>query len=726
MINSGFTVRTQDVRSLDVEIKLSDPRLQAYADENKANVAALISAWAVLLSDSPFDQSMNTRKYAKLFIAFQQWLLRDITSAVDHLSRLADELVRGPEQSPTGSLKGPWLPKMSKLPIFREYRHWYTSGDERVFKYILTFLHFGKKMEIEDEQLKQTAFRRWQSVEEELSVCTTPGFASHLKEIFLGAGITFQWSTMGPRFGPGAVSERGVRGRQRKCNNLRTTPSLNRALFRWALSCAPSGEGGDTGLHDSRGQISEPGAVLASRGQGHGGFTSPVAGFPGEILGILYDRGEEESSEVSRLMFVKKNYKTARSICMEPNSVMFIQQAVKTVLEDGIRNSVLHDFIDIRDQSKNQRAAKYGSEFKTRDTIDLSDASDRVRVDVVKAIFDGELLEYLLDTRTSKVLLPDGRTVQVHKFAPMGSALCFPVQSIVFALVCVYAAMLFRRGLDGEAELEGDDPYLKNAKAFMRKQFGTGGSVDQFEPLNVYGDDICVDTRLTPIVVRLLTRLGLMVNTQKSYVGNKCYRESCGKQYLDGDDVSSMYWRPKSFGTVLNEKSFASLCSIANNAGQWGYKRLRSYVIHLIRQSRTADGFYGQPLFSDTGLEACSIMSAAPDLNSHLKTRRYTPELSEKFHRLLELGKIDKLPSFIAYQRDEVRSMVVKGSKRRTPIPDSVDGTCEYNSPLEAYLYMQWVSQSYHRTGSLNLNDSGSSDRIDVLGSTLGWRWTPA
>jgi hypothetical protein len=74
-------------------------------------------------------------------------------------------------------------------------------------------------------------------------------------------------------------------------------------------------------------------------------------------------------------------------------------------------------------------------------TLDLKDASDRVALALVKRIFSKtpSLLKALCALRTTSTSLPDGRVVSMKKYAPMGSALCFPVEAYCFWILIVAA-----------------------------------------------------------------------------------------------------------------------------------------------------------------------------------------------------------------------------------------------------------------------------------------------
>jgi hypothetical protein len=154
-------------------------------------------------------------------------------------------------------------------------------------------------------------------------------------------------------------------------------------------------------------------------------------------------------------------------------------------------------------------------------TLDLSDASDSVANWLVEALFCRSplFLEYAQACRTSRVQLPTGEIQNLQKFASMGSALTFPIEAMVFASIAI-AGVLEYRGLPLT---------LKSIK-------GLRGVV------RVYGDDLIVPTDCAATVIRWLESFGFRVNRDKSFWTGE-FRESCGKEYWRGHDVSVVKFR---------------------------------------------------------------------------------------------------------------------------------------------------------------------------------------
>ena len=171
-------------------------------------------------------------------------------------------------------------------------------------------------------------------------------------------------------------------------------------------------------------------------------------------------------------------------------------------------------FVNLRDQSMSQDAAVHGSLYFSTDTIDLSSASDSVSVELVRRIFPSDYLFYMMATRSSRVELYDGSSItSVSKFAPMGSAVCFPTQCIIFTAVCLYAAIAVSSQEDTGVRVYSKGEIRKFIRTSLWKRRSSDSPFTRkLEPPVVYGDDIAVDSRTTGTVISTLFRLGFTVN----------------------------------------------------------------------------------------------------------------------------------------------------------------------------------------------------------------------
>lgn len=758
----SFLIRTHGGKLIDIETRWADLQQSADGDDRYIN-ACLSSCWLSLLSDSPVNGPKPSREYTR----FQKDLEPGVILAtIDRYSKLSHDLVSQPYRGEFGSQKGPFLNAFKDTPVFREYLAWYKEGDAELLRYLLSFLNYGKKAEYPYEQLNQVAFHAWQSVEDRLQTQVVPNRAEDLFQILSKVLPRFSPQYPRPRFGSGSVAEKGVRGRIRKSSSFRYDARVDRAIFTGSLSLAtqlgwkglrpydctehgPRGpvqsqslrqeakfskvrpehpdfvgverthatnlqQVGDSQRYDSVEHAEYPRGFhrpdvfttfWVSIDASHLGDGKRCLAFPCEE--IWSPRVEIRSTGVARMHAVAKSYKTSRLICMEPNSFMWAQQAVLAPFLGSIQRSCYSRAIDIHDQSRNQEGARYGSLTGKLDTIDLSSASDSVQWALVKRIFPRWLTYLFAGTRTTKVKVLSGEVVAVNKFAPMGSALCFPTQCVIFTTICLYAAMLHYRGLDASGRVMAGDRLLMDPEWAYKRLFSKtmGDGTGAYEPLYVYGDDIVVDARLTPIVMSLLAEFGFEVNVTKSFIGQQLYRESCGKHFMEGEDVTPLYWKVKNLSEELNPSSFPALCAMANRAYGYGYKTVRSYLIHFLHESGRTYG-HNAILFTNNPVEgstdsrtACAILTNV--VRHRSKNGRGRPAVKQRYN-----------PD---YQRWEVSSLGVTEGKRVKP-------TKKESWLLELYLYDQWVQSAPYR---IDLSDAASL-RHDMLRPALRRRWTPA
>nr|QDH90814.1 MAG: RNA-dependent RNA polymerase [Leviviridae sp.] len=222
-----------------------------------------------------------------------------------------------------------------------------------------------------------------------------------------------------------------------------------------------------------------------------------------------------------KVITVPKTQKTPRIIAIEPTCMQYMQQALCGCYEEALRHDpVAYTLVGYDSQEPNQLLARKGSYDGSLATLDLSDASDLV---------SNELVDYVLTdwphmraawqaTRSQYALVnTEGGDISValRKFASMGSALCFPTESMIFLIITLLGISRVRDNSSSLSSL---------AKAMI-------GSV------RVYGDDIIVPTNCAQSVVDTLEACGLKVNRAKSF-WNGNFRESCGKEYWNGVDVT--------------------------------------------------------------------------------------------------------------------------------------------------------------------------------------------
>jgi len=255
----------------------------------------------------------------------------------------------------------------------------------------------------------------------------------------------------------------------------------------------------------------------------------------------------QPSDHPVRVAFVPKTAKGPRTIAVEPSWRMYAQQGLMSALVRSIEKRGLPPRFTTSDD--NRRAAREGSENRRIATIDLSSASDSVSARLVAELFSGrpDVRDALFACRSTQAELPDGTVHTLNKFASMGSAVCFPVEAMVFAAIAVHA--MAPRTSDGRISFPIDREVIDN--------------------VIVFGDDIIVPSDMYSVVVANLEAYGFKVNTKKSFVKGY-FRESCGADYYMGHNVAYVKVRHPLSSSTATAVETASTVSLRNQLAATG------------------------------------------------------------------------------------------------------------------------------------------------------------
>lgn len=274
---------------------------------------------------------------------------------------------------------------------------------------------------------------------------------------------------------------------------------------------------------------------------------------------------EPGAEQPVRVVSVPKTLKTPRIIAIEPTHMQYVQQALRAEFYEGVESGTfpwLRDFLGFTDQTPNQRMAREGSLNGNLATLDMSEASDRVSNQLVRdMLLDFPHLHGAVDAcRSRKADVQGHGVIRLAKYASMGSALTFPVEAAVF-LTCIFHGI----------EQQLNTPLTPKLINWFRGQ------------VRVYGDDIIVPVNVVDSVVTSLQTFGAVVNVRKSFWNGK-FRESCGKEYYDGHDVSIVKVR-RVFPTHRRDaQEVISLISLRNQLYWAGYWETCAWLDQLIRK----------------------------------------------------------------------------------------------------------------------------------------------
>ena len=256
--------------------------------------------------------------------------------------------------------------------------------------------------------------------------------------------------------------------------------------------------------------------------------------------------GDERPVKVT---LVPKTLKTPRVIAMEPTCMQYAQQAImKPLVESLERHDSLKWLIGFTDQLPNQELAREGSLHGNLATLDLSEASDRVSNQLVLALLSRTpfLSGAVQGCRSTKADVPDHGVVPIIKFASMGSALCFPIEAMVFLTIIaeVWAESQGRRFTREDRKV---------LKGLVR----------------VYGDDLIVPVEIAQSLSDRLEAYGLKVNRSKSFWNGK-FRESCGGDFFAGEWVTPIRVRAVFPETRRQTDAVVSTVSLRNQLFELG------------------------------------------------------------------------------------------------------------------------------------------------------------
>lgn len=208
-------------------------------------------------------------------------------------------------------------------------------------------------------------------------------------------------------------------------------------------------------------------------------------------------------------------------------------------------------------------------------TVDQSDASDRICVELVRTLLPYDWFRLLDLTRHRHLKFEDGSTQKMLKFANQGNGFIFELQTLI---------------------------YYALAKATVWYEHGVKAAEETL--ISVFGDDLICEEQYAPAVVKTLESVGQKINLSKSYLTGR-FKESCGVDTFDGFSIRPLYLKKHSRGlrgiyeihnlvVSISWRSVDNLCF--NSTYSRALLRVRNTIeIHKHRS-------YGSPKFGDSVL----------------------------------------------------------------------------------------------------------------------------
>jgi hypothetical protein len=224
----------------------------------------------------------------------------------------------------------------------------------------------------------------------------------------------------------------------------------------------------------------------------------------------------------SSLFTVPKKSEIDRVACKEPEGNMLLQRSLGICIRDRLRR---HG-IDLRDQTRNQYLASIAQKSGLA-TVDLSSASDLISSQLIRLLLPFDWWSILEDLRVKSTVLPSGDTHELEMFSSMGNGFTFELESLIFFAITKVVLKLSRES----------------------------GIV------SVYGDDIICPSTIVPRLGKILSWFGFKLNQKKTHHRGP-FRESCGKHFYNGHDVTPFYVREAT-------RTLPQLVNILNHLLEW-------------------------------------------------------------------------------------------------------------------------------------------------------------
>lgn len=255
----------------------------------------------------------------------------------------------------------------------------------------------------------------------------------------------------------------------------------------------------------------------------------------------------------SKVTTVPKSAKTDRTICIEPDMNMYVQRGIGGL----IRKALKRVGINLNDQTRNQRLALTGSLLGSLATIDLKSASDSVSLALVSWLMPHDWFAAIMRTRSEVCTLPDGTKHRLEKVSSMGNGFTFELESLIFWALS-----------SAVVDLSG----IKDRR------------------IGIYGDDIIVHHEVAPRLIEVLEYCGFQTNDSKTFLSGP-FRESCGKHYFYGADVTPIYIKE---GIEKLERKYWLINSL-NHWCSFSFSDEVKYIVKSIRKDRL---YYTPPGYS--------------------------------------------------------------------------------------------------------------------------------
>lgn len=360
-----------------------------------------------------------------------------------------------------------------------------------------------------------------------------------------------------------------------------------------------------------------------------------------------------EYTPCAKVLLVPKDARGLRLISCEPRETMWIQQGLLPKLVTCMEaHPLTKGLVNFTDQSINRYQAFRGSITRESSTLDLKDASDLISLGLVECLFPANWFASLTACRSGSTRLPDGTVVELSKHAPMGSALCFPVMALtIWSLLTAYANMA-----QTERSVRVSGALAKRNKSFAWEN-----------PVYVYGDDIILPSSFAEGAKLVLASVGLIVNTNKSFVHGS-FKESCGGEYYDGWDVTPVRLRalpdddiPSRMRLIAFHNNIVKRYKeqprwLTDYIHQW-YTNVPERSVNVARDEVNGLGAHHPRILApDIALNAMQLVDISSSLSAvldvHSADNQHLPRRFRRDYHRVEYRFLSVVPKGVKYPKD--------------------------------------------------------------------------
>jgi hypothetical protein len=325
----------------------------------------------------------------------------------------------------------------------------------------------------------------------------------------------------------------------------------------------------------------------------------------------------------------------------------------------------------------------------------MSSASDRISRALVAYLFgtNKALLAALMAVSTEEVEIPKVQgfkfidVLPVKKFAPMGSAICFPIMALVhWSLI---KAILNRSSL---------------SQTLTREVY-------------VYGDDIIVRAECAQAIYDYLPLFGMRINVDKSY-SHSYFRESCGLHAYKGVEITPV--RVKSLlSNSSSPQELATALRLEEALHYKGYVQAAGVMRELVQKVARKYGIYKVP-FVHTESSLFGFFRDDEDANldafTKVHKRRWVPAISNNSRHEMVSSMFNSTRSNTGLRAHNIARVLNEADRglsmtwlypKVAMIVDSFDEKSSFPCEEDRYLrYLtmngKWASEKYDERYSRN------------------------